>query len=82
MAVLPACLYVHQKVSDPSEQMVVSHRVGVGNQTPVLWKISKCSELLIHFSRPLKYILTRLVSWLLSLACTLTLTQGSKLDQN
>ena len=42
-----------RRVFDPLElelQMAVSHPVGAGNRTHVLWKSNQCSKLLSHFS--------------------------------
>lgn len=51
----PMCMHalrVQKKVSDSLElKAVVNHHVGDGNQTMVLRKSIKCSELLSHLSR-------------------------------
>ena len=52
---------VQKRVLDPLElelQMGVSHHVGAGNWTEVLYKSSQCSELLNQLFSPLLYIFT------------------------
>ena len=44
-------------------QVAVSHYVGAGNGTRVLWKSSECSSLLRHLSSPSFFIPCERISW-------------------